>query len=122
VQGLKDKKIREQVMLEERMRLQADKAERLTERLNWSPQTFADALGIETAEAYKMLGGGAVNYYTAKRFIEYFKAPFAAAFIDFAAMGMKPPKFLRVRPIDETVLFGRIAKNITEKGKEKKAL
>ncbi|GHV02701.1 hypothetical protein FACS1894211_14640 [Clostridia bacterium] len=42
-------------MFEEKMILQADKTERLTERLNWSPQMFADAINIEIKEAYKLL-------------------------------------------------------------------
>jgi hypothetical protein len=110
----------EDKVFEEKMILQAEKTERLTERLNWTPRIFAGVLGIEIKEAYKLLSGEAVNYYTAKAFVKYFKAAFAAAFIDFAAMGMEPPAFLRLKPVSEAVLFGGIAKSIKEKMKKEK--
>lgn len=96
----------EDKMFEEKMILQADKIERLMQRLNWTPRVFADVIKVDITEAYKLLEGEAVNYYTAKAFIEYFKVPFAAAFIDFAAMNMEPPKFCVGRLNGYYVLFG----------------
>lgn len=111
-------------MFEEKMILDADKIERLMCRLNWTPRLFADVIRVETREAYKLLSGAAVNYYTAKAFIVYFKAPFAAAFINFAAMKIEPPKFLKLetktKPANEDALFSNIAKNIRNSEKEKK--
>jgi hypothetical protein len=107
--------------LEEKMKLDAAKTERLMDYLDWTPHQFAEAIDIDITEAYKLLGGEAVNYYTAKRFIDYFKAATAAALIDFAATGIEPPAFLGDSPTDEDTLFAKIAKTITEKSKEKKA-
>jgi hypothetical protein len=95
------------------MRLKEDKIGRLMVRLNWTPRVFAEVIKADIREAYKLLSGEAVGYRTAKAFIAYFKASSAAAFIDFDAMGMKPPKFVRRQiAVSETVLFDNIAKNI----------
>jgi hypothetical protein len=102
------------------MKLQADKIERIMARLNWTPRVFADVINIEIREAYKLLSGEAVNYYTAKSFIVYFKAKFAAQFMDFPAMGTEPPKFLKLKTVSEAALFGNIASNIRKSKKEKK--
>jgi hypothetical protein len=109
-------------MFEEKMILKADKMERLMTRLNWTPGVFADVLNIEIEEAYKLLGGEAVNYYTAKAFITYFKAPFAVAFIDFAAMEAEPPAWLRFTPVSEAILFSDIANNIKKNIKMEKKI
>ena len=105
-------------MFEEKMKLQADKVGRLMARLNWTPNKFADAINVEIEEAYKLLSGKPVNYYTAQAFIEYFKAPFAGALIDFAGMGIEPPKFLKLQAVSDDALFGSIAMNIRDLEKE----
>lgn len=107
-------------MFEERMKLQADKIDRLMRHLNWTPRIFADVINVEIREGYKLLSGDPVNYYTAKAFIVYFKAPFAAVFIDFAAMEIEPPKFLKLKPASEYAVFGNIARNIRNSEKERK--
>jgi hypothetical protein len=107
-------------MLEEKMKLKTDKIERLMTRLNWTPRVFADVIKVEMPEAYKLLSGAAVGYYTARAFITYFKAVFAAAFIDFAAMEMDVPKFLKLKPQSESDLFSNIAANVRKTAKENK--
>jgi hypothetical protein len=109
--------LKEDKVFEEKMALQAGKIERLTERLNWTPRVFADVLNVEMREAYKLLSGEAVDYYTAKAFIAYFKAKFAAQFMDFPAMAIEPPKFLKLKTVSEAALFGNIASNIRKSRK-----
>ena len=48
-------------MFEEKMKLQADKIDRLMTHLNWTPRVFADAINVEIGEAYKLLSGKAVK-------------------------------------------------------------
>ena len=107
-------------MFNEIMKLQADKIDRLMRHLNWTPRVFADVINIEIQEAYKLLSGDPINYYTAKAFIVYFKAPFAAVFIDFIGMEIEPPDFLKLQAASEDAVFGDIAKKVRDLQKERK--
>lgn len=107
--------------MEKIMILKTDKMERLLNGLGWRVSDFANAMDIDMKEAYSILSGEPMDYYSAKRFINLLTAEFAQSYIDWEAMALE--NIFRNesrRKLKESIMITLIAGKIHERNKEKK--
>ncbi len=73
------------------MIVKAQKLQALLDKRGLTRKDFADKLGVDVTEVDKMLGGEAVGYDTARKFVYYLKADRAQHLIDWDKLGVDNP-------------------------------
>ena len=73
------------------MKVKTELLQAFMQKYELSAAILAREMGVTVAEVEKLLSGTAVGEETARRFINYFGADYAAKFIDWAAIGKQNP-------------------------------